>query len=309
MVTRAIHFYRASIGRDAAHRLIPFNVRPHLSEIDELSWETGDRYLDSGDGVDIACWLRRTRGRPRMIFANVRRSGLPQIEEFGELTAMPLTGRQGISDAIHVVFFADGIVGCDFNFYGPRPSRAGWYLRERTSAPDSLSFERLAHPDVIDQLRRLEGLRLFTLRVSRADIDALASVDQSLHDAFAAAARVGDAPEIEVTARVEGHAREVLDEQFQALSERLLRAPGIAHLARTLKVVGVDPDTSRATEINLLSDALVSRRQVLRENAEDRAIDPRSAFAAIEESFEQLQDLLRRAASVQASSPFDLEAQ
>jgi hypothetical protein len=307
-IARSIHFFRTSVGRDSAGRAIPLDAAAALGEISELTWQSGDRYLDCGDGTHLACWVDRANLPARARFANVRRIGLPQIEEGGELGTLPLTDRQGVSDAIHVAFYDAGIVGCDFNFYGPRAgSRVPWYLQRKTSVGD-LSFGRLVHPAISDQLDRLDGLRLFSLRIRRSDVESLAAADESLRDAFEAAVGLGDAAEIEVIARVAAHSRGSLSRVYTDLARKLVQLPGITHIAKTFRVVGVDHDTHRATEVNLLKDALVSRQQVVRLSPEDRAVRSDSAYEAIDTAFTQLESLLRRAASIQGSPPFDLDS-
>jgi hypothetical protein len=186
-------------------------------------------------------------------------------------------------------------------------SRVPWYIQQKTSVGD-LSFGRLVHPAITDQLDRLDGLRLFSLRVRRSDVEALAAADESLHDAFEAATGLGDAAEIEVTARVAAHSRGSLSRAYTDLTRKLVQFPGITHVAKTFRVVGIDHDTHRATEVNLLQDALVSRQRVVRLGPEDRAVRAGSAYAAIDAAFTQLEPLLRRAASIQGLPGFDLES-
>ena len=64
-----------------------------------------------------------------MLFCQIRRTGLPQLEQAGTVSDLKIADNAGLVEAVHVVFFPDNIVGADFNFYGPRLSRLGYYLR------------------------------------------------------------------------------------------------------------------------------------------------------------------------------------
>lgn len=55
---------------------------------------------------------------------------MPLVEEAGGLNGLNLTTNQGLYEPIHLQVFANNIIGVEFNFYGPRPSRLGSYLRQ-----------------------------------------------------------------------------------------------------------------------------------------------------------------------------------
>jgi len=46
------------------------------------------------------------------------------------LTDLNVQTFEGLVEPVHVVFFRGGLVGVEFNFYGPRPSRLGYYLQK-----------------------------------------------------------------------------------------------------------------------------------------------------------------------------------
>jgi hypothetical protein len=126
---------------------------------------------------------------------------LPQLEQAGTVSDLDIGLDAGLLEPVHVVFFTDNIVGADFNFYGPRLSRLGYYLRiKSTNAVPLATFHPLLRNDVAEQLDHLTELRLFDLKVKASYARTIREADESLGDAFAANARVldGDAEEIQL---------------------------------------------------------------------------------------------------------------
>jgi hypothetical protein len=140
-VERKIYFYRANVGTDGGGRPLAFNPTTALRHINGLRFNDAGRYLVEGDAA-LCCWVDRPNPRQRFRLGQIRRSGLPQVEQGGALTDLPIPANSGLVEAIHVVSFANNIVGSDFNFYGPRMSRLSVYLHEKAArrCPD-VTFE------------------------------------------------------------------------------------------------------------------------------------------------------------------------
>ena len=133
MPERKIHFYRANIGSDGGGRPIPFDPHLALNHIAGLPFTMQGRYLADEDDA-ITCWVDGPNPRRRFRLGLVRRSGLPMIEEAGNLTDLQIPPNSGLVETIHVVVFPDNIVGSDFNFYGPRMSRVRPWIQLSCSA-------------------------------------------------------------------------------------------------------------------------------------------------------------------------------
>lgn len=57
-------------------------------------------------------------------------------------------------------------------------------------------------------------------------------------------------------------------------------------------------NTQRVEEIDLLSDELVVKKQVVKQDARFRSVDKNSAYRAIEEAYQELKEQLETAAGV-----------
>ena len=129
---RNIHFFRADAGLNAAGRPVALDVEPVLDLVAKVACQDGERYQPQGDDNVLSSWVDSTANRPRLRLATVRRAGLPLVEAAGALSSLQLAADQGLYEAIHAIFFPNNVVGVEFNFYGPRPSRIPWYLSRVT---------------------------------------------------------------------------------------------------------------------------------------------------------------------------------
>lgn len=298
-VERKIYFYRVDAGRDYAGRSVPFNPAPVLAHLNQLPFTDGGRYWNSGDGHETCCWIdvESTRGCLRL--ANVRRSGLPQIERRGTISPLGIPSAAGLVEQVHVVFFPHNIVGSEFNFYGPRLSRLGRYIEVKANGIcPSVTFEPLLRQDVMEQIERLADIRLLNLKIHASYASVISQADQDLGSAFEAAARAGQAEELEIILRPRSHSRETLAQGLLQTVRRLTQRQDLREESSRFIVKGLDEDTERVEIIDILKDQLISRKRIILEDERTRALNSESAYAAIEQAYTELRDELLLAAEV-----------
>ena len=61
---------------------------------------------------------------------------------------------------------------------------------------------------------------------------------------------------------------------------------------------GVNAETDRVEDIDVLRDLFITTRQIVRVSGRVRALDPTAAFDAVEEAYDELKDELESAAGV-----------
>jgi hypothetical protein len=79
---RKIHFYRADVGEDGGGKPLPFDPSPALDVINRPPFASGSasRYLLDDDGNAVCAWPC-VRSEKTVRFCQVRRTGLPQLEQ------------------------------------------------------------------------------------------------------------------------------------------------------------------------------------------------------------------------------------
>jgi len=297
-VERKIYFYRANVGVDGSGRPLPFNPAAALRHINGLPFSNPGRYLTEGDTA-LCCWVDRPNPHQRFRLGQIRRSGLPQVEQGGALTDLTIPANSGLAESIHVVVFPDNIVGADFNFYGPRMSRLSLYLHAKAGGhcPD-VTFEPLLRRNVAEELDRLREIRMFHLKIRASYAATVAQANQDLGAAFEAAARAGDAEELEIVLRPRKHSRNALSDRMLRVARRLARRGDLRTEASKFEVKGVRADDGTLEVIDILRDQLIAREEVMKQSRRGRALDSTSAYEAIERAFDELQGELAVAAAV-----------
>lgn len=298
---RNIHFYRADVGADDGGRPLSFDPVPALKVISGLPFADNakGRYLVDDEGNAVCAFPGPNTQSLR--FCQIRRSGLPQLEQAGNVSDLNIADNAGLLEAVHVMFFSDNIVGVDFNFYGPRLSRLGYYLHTKSGKAVGLAtFHPLLRNDVAEQLKHLTELRLFDLKVRSSYANIIRQADTSLGAAFEANAQVldGGVDEIELVLKPSKDNRRKALQRLLATLKSLVRGPELRENASRFLVKGKHDQTGRVVEIDLLHDQLIACKQVLRLGERSRAVDSDSAFKAIQIAHDELAGDLRQAAGL-----------
>jgi hypothetical protein len=298
-VERRIYFYRVDSGRDDAGRPRPFDPEPVLRCLDDLPFTTDGRYWQDGDGNATCCWVDHGTAPHRLRFGNIRRSGLPQVERAGSLSALRIPAASGLVEQVHVAFFRDQIVGSEFNLYGPRLSRLAHYLAAKAPALcPPLAFEPLLRQDVAERLEHLRDVRLMRLRIRASYAARVAQADRDLGEAFEAARRAGEADELEIVLKSRAYSRRRLAERLLAAMRQLAGQEDLRSEVSAFDVKGLNGQTGQIEMLDILSDQLIARGQMVCLDRRTRALDAESAYAAIERAYAELRPQLLAAAGV-----------
>lgn len=300
MAKRSIYFFRIDGGAGDDGVPITVDLHPPLQKLDGLPFrpaEDGGRYVASGD-ADQCVWVDEVGEICMIRFANIRRNALPLAEIGGQLTDLNLADEAGIYEVSHLCIFPDGIVGMEFNFYGPRPSRLAPYLRRAVGEDcPEFSLEALLRQDVADLLSRKKAVRKLDLSVRRPYIAVIEQANGSLGSALRAAETASRADCVGVYLEPEPYQRRNLDGGILDMLRQLVRRSDLRENARTLRATVVDQE-DRTEEIDLLRDELISVKTILRQHGRTRVLLGDDAYAKIMDAHTERLDELSAAASV-----------
>ncbi|MBI5352241.1 MAG: hypothetical protein HZB50_06345 [Chloroflexi bacterium] len=314
-VDRKIYFYRAVSALDKGGKPA-FNPPGVFNAVRSLPWK--ERYKDEDGGKQTCCWLGEKISLPCSVkFGLIRRTDLPQRESGGRLWPLKMARGSGLAEKIHVVFFENNIIGADYNFYGPSMAKFAEYLllkgkqlekagnasikkrsKNRIEIPKGLRFEPLLRGDVVDQLDKMQEIRLFRLRIRKSFAANLSDASRSLAAAFKAASRAGRADNVEIILRTPSHSKDWLGKNILDAAKKIIRIPGLQHEALHFSVKGLRDDSAKTTELDLLSDKLISTQSICLMNSRTKILESRSAFSAIKNAHKKLKKALENAPSV-----------
>lgn len=290
---RRIYFYRVDPGLENGQPRPQPNLTAMLRALDSLTHSVGGRYYSTDEGV-LTSWVDSAVAH-RMRFGHSRRSALPQVELGGRLSSLRIAQNAGLAEAVHVTFFQGGIVGTDFNFYGPRVSGLGRYLAAVVPNADRFELHPLIRGEAATALQGLRNATYLQIRVHPDYVDAVSGANESRGAAFRAQRDLGDAKSYELVWRRRG--RRGRDGLLASLL-RLAQRNDLREGALKFVVKGVLEETDRIATVDLLRDQLISTKRIFRQSVRSRALRPESAYEAIREAHTELRDQLRDAMMV-----------
>jgi hypothetical protein len=301
---RSIYFFRIDGGAGDDGVPITIDLHPALQKLDGLpfrSVEDGGRYVASGD-ADQCIWVDEIGEISKIRFANIRRNALPLAEIGGQLTNLNLADEAGIYEASHLCIFPDGVVGMEFNFYGPRPSRLAPYLRQALDqgCPE-FTLEALLRQDVATVLSHKKAIRKLDLSVRRPYIDVIEQANASLGSALRAAETASQADCIGVYLEPEPYQRRNLHSGMLDTLRHLAGRSDLRENVRTLKATVVDQE-DQTEDIDLLRDELISVKKILRQHGRTRVLLGDDAYAKIIKAHTERLDDLSAAASISVAA-------
>lgn len=295
---RRIHFYRMHAGLEANGRRTPFDIVPSLRTINKLPFADPGRYMDNGDGNTTCAWIDSGK-LPRMRLATIRKTDLPQFENAGRLADLNLPVDGGLVEAMHLVFFADNVVGAEFNFYGPRASRLRDYLRHvaPVESQNLTKVRSLGRGDILAQLKRLDSIRLLTIRASPSYAEILAEEDTDLGSIMTAAANVDGAEQVAISISVAPRSRDthLATKVFDAIKRLAKKGKINEELVSKFEVRGFSEDLHRLDTVDLLKDFLVSDQKVTKVTARSRGLVSATVYQAIEDAYSEMKDQINKA--------------
>jgi hypothetical protein len=307
-VKRRIHFYRAVVPKVKGQPGM-FDPTAALAHISRLPFSTTGRYMDDGERL-LCCWVEKAERLGRARLAVVRRDGLPSVEQDGVEKDLQLSATEGLVEQTHIRLFDHNIVGCDFNFYGPRLPSLGRYLLARGGPKaQTVTFEPLVRGDVAKMLDDFAGVRMLTLRVRRSEVAELEKIDKNLGRVMRAQANLGAADVIELTLGVKPYSRgATLGAGVFGRVKKLAKSKEIADLVDRFVVDAVPQEGGRSRELNILDDHLIGEEEISKRGGRGRRLDHASTYAAIGHSFEALKGELVKAASLSAAAQVKADA-
>ena len=299
-IDRKILFYRFNPGGKPGLKPLNFDPTATLDHIDTLNFDENGRYLVDLNGDAFVCWPGPPGPPWRFIFGKSRRYNLPQQELGGKRKPLGLPATAGLCEVSHMIWFPGNILGVERNFYSGTPANLHSYLSKKADGIYSgEGFELLIKRQALEELQKLEEIRLLHIKVQRSYSDLIAVADADLANTFNAQMDALLADEIEVILKVRRGTKHGLAERLRGGLAKIARKRDLPEKVETLIAKGPTLDNGRMKEVDFLSDELVVTKPMLRADPRSRAVRSESAFQEIQNAFAEVESLLMEAAGVQ----------
>ena len=226
--------------------------------------------------------------------AHVRRGARPSVEKkgTGEVRSIKeLTPDDGIVETTHFVLYpSDRVIAIEYNHHGPRAKTIAVYLE--TKAKDIINNVELKSVTNREFQRRLNqvdpsGIRILQMRIPISRSEQVRSIDSDIFEAMKSAEKIGQSEEIEIILRPKKRSRATIDVlgRLKNIVEKIMQDNSEpSEIFTGLKIGGLDAETGRSKEFDLLEEHLVSLVHLVRENSM-REIDSDDMFKKIDHAF------------------------
>ncbi|WP_413942717.1 hypothetical protein [Bdellovibrio sp. HCB-162] len=280
-------------------------LRNLLGQLAVVSRNNATAYLDVGNNEVCRVWVDQAMDRypneiGRLKWGKTRKSGLPQIEGEGVFRPIDINVErgEGVNDLSHVMFLSRGVVGFEFNFYGPRINKLADYINRKLHL--NIEAIPIAHPGVQEKLENIQMITKFELKVRSADLALLDVGNRRFRDAVNGLSEFSGCTDINFTLSIDPRTRVGMLERLRDFARRVAnRADDDSSEIKTVKLSGrADPGDPALTQVDLLQEFILSRREVILEDETLRIVQSDSAYRAIEvgyrENLNYIQQTLRR---------------
>lgn len=289
--TRTIFFYQLQ-DKFTDQPLTRAEILAVFSDLNIITNDLSRAYMQLEQDDVARAWVDELQNFPlKLKFGVTRRNGLPPTERAGVLTDLNLRPDEGLSELVHCVFYNNSVVGFEFNFYGPRPAKLSAYILEKTQR--NTKFVSLINREAAEQLGRYETLSHLNIKVKSSIIDEIRQANETVAGLLENIADYNGIENIELKIGSKTRTSESLDGRILRGLRSFYRNFTNWSDVKKMTVKGIEEQTGRNIEMDLLSEHLMSKQQVIKVGERSRAIQSESAYRAIENAATELQDQIR----------------
>lgn len=290
-IPRKIHFYHLRMqSQNMFNPSDQIDIPSMLERINVLPFKLDqpqqNRYWHEPGGRIFCCWVDGIqRDCCRIRLARIRQDYLPQIERQGNLSPLTLGDDEGFAEVMHAVFFPDGIIGAEHNYFGPRVSHLIAYLmaKDYQYCP-KLAADLLLKQDAVARLQGSGGITLLRLKMVSSYIAAVKEADESLGAALAAIYAAGEPDVIELVLQNRG--KHPLLSRIKETMLKLFRREDFAEEVEKVEIRGLG-DTD---DVDILGDTLIISQRFNRTSERERQVVSEEMYKAIQEGYHTLKD-------------------
>lgn len=268
---------------------LPYSIVPETPSKYYKTYDNNDLYIEI-DTKDIQN-AKTIDGQ----FGISRRNALPLIEDQGNFTGLTIPPTAGVAEITHFVYFVDdNMMGVEFNFYGPRSSRLGFYIQEKTSLVSQFILTPILRMDISETLNKVSEVSDFRFQAHRSASETIKQLNENLFEAFKASAAASEAETIEIVLRKKEYSktRFILPFKIKNLIN-ILKDKDQRDQFKKLGANAYDPEIKRERYFDFLEDKFVFTKKVIQQSERSRSINSISMYAAIKEAYnEHRKDLI-----------------
>ncbi len=289
---RRVYFFRVERFSDIMHGL-----PDALRRIGNLDFDDAGRYkLDPASGIRLSAYPDTISYPLKIRFGKIRRNGLPQVEQAGDLQTLALKEDEGLIDICHIVIFEDGCVAAEWNPDAPKLAAFASYMFEKGKLNTAPKFLSLLERDIVEVIRNLDSVRVLEIDLPPDAINLAKEADKNLAAAVEATAAVGATKRTALTLTADKPTGKLLNLALK-LAEIVKSRPQESQALNSLSVRGYQSGSKTARYIDILESKLVSGDYFPRTSERSRSLRSDETYKILENLYMVNLDRIKVAAS------------
>lgn len=294
-IERKIHFFKIAATSKKLDNP-SFELLNHsFDHIDTLGFHDGEdgRYLKIDRSKSYSMIVNRNNKTIQAKIGTRRTGGLPSIENNGKEKPLDLGEDDSLFEPSHFIIFSNGILGMEYNFFAPRAGSIRKYITDRVPEINHVNIQELYKDDATGVIASLSDIYKLEITAYADAIQRIGDLDESLHGCFRACKKASNGME-KISIEFWSNAKNDygITVPFKEKLGNWLRKAVNREVVESFKVQGMEYGSEKAKYFDLLEDKFVSKKTVLKEDAKHRNVNSNSAFKAIKEAYDELEDEL-----------------
>lgn len=262
-IVRQIYFYQMADIYDLWHNASTMpKFSPALLAADLMALPGDKQYLEVNDDYDL-CLL--ADGNDSFQFGKARKTEMASVVANGRVKPLTLAHGEKLFDRIHIVFFPSGVVGAEFNLFGPKMPALTEYLISKLSSCTPVAFDRLVHGDVMERLSHVREVKVIEMRIDAARSEVMAPFGDGWIDTAKWMNQQLGVGSVEVALRAGTTARRPFSERAIAAVREMLSGPHLREATDKFKIKAVPDGSNMTISIDLLDDKLMEAVEIPRD--------------------------------------------
>jgi hypothetical protein len=290
-ISRVVNFFRVNFTRQDVI------VSPEyiFNHINSLPYSEAGRYLPVTEDNFLSVVVDSATYPIKFRFGIVRKSGLPLIEQNGPPEPLPLAENAGLYEPTHAIIYSNGIMGAEYNHFGPRLTKLEYYLLEKfPRLVEEANVFPMLRSDIESEIARMGEVKMFQLKLNKDIIQLSRNLDRNVFDALNAMKSITHQIEdMEIIIRAKRKKSINLDTLKSRLPGWLNNSEVQGGLEK-LKVKAIDNDLGGSKTFDLLQNYLRSDKRIIRQNPRYQCVDSISMYAGINEAYAELRPDIER---------------
>ena len=297
VILRNIHFYKLASSNVSDDRYADkVDIQEIFNTLISIETDMSNNFLSIDDEHDLAIWIVNEQFPFMLIFGKIRKKGFPRLVNGLKIRDLNLARNTGLVEMSHMIFWDNGIVGVEYNHYGPKVSKFEEYIKDKTSK--SIHLHQIVNRNIDEIFNKIQGIFSFKIKFYSSYLEDLSQEDSDLITGLSHIKRYAQSDIITLEAK--NKKRTDRNYFFQRKIFNFMKTIAIKRNSlRALAGAKIEGEYHEGDQFqkNLLEDLFVYTKKIIALN-KSKAVESTDMFNKIREVYQENQNELIRSGKI-----------